>query len=105
MLYCSHLGSGFCTERCHHLAPGIPACAEGGERCVVPCGLVGDPPCFQLLIPSLCVCCSADADVRLPDRRMSICSHDHLLGFVRAPTLCRMAVRSTNRLMTTIGYY
>ena len=63
-------------------APGIPACSEGGKLCVVPCGHVGDPPFFQLLIPSLTVRCSADTDMSSPYGSVSIGVHRDLLDFL-----------------------
>jgi len=69
-------------------APGIPACSEGRELCVVPCGLVGDPPFFQLLIPPLPVCCSADTDMSSPYGGMSIGVHNYHLYSLSAAIFC-----------------
>jgi hypothetical protein len=82
-------------------APGIPACSEGGKPCVVTCGLVGGPPFFQLLIPSLTVCCSADTDMSSPYGGMSSGVHRDLL--LACCHLLWCAVRSTNRLIDNIG--
>src|SRR5882724_1914804 len=82
-------------------APGIPACSEGGKPCVVTCGLVGGPPFFQLLIPSLTVCCSADTDMSSPYGGMSSGVHRDLL--LACCNLLWCAVRSTNRLIDNIG--
>jgi hypothetical protein len=91
-----HVRSGFRTEWCYGFAPGIPAGAERGKPRLRSCSCVSRPPVSELLVPAFGVPGAADTDVRPPDGRMSMCSHNHLLGFVRA-------VRSTNRLMTNIG--
>src|SRR2546429_6697870 len=90
MLGRRHLRSGVRATGGDGFAPGIPACSEGGKLCVVTCGFVCCPLVPDLLIPALCISGAAETDVRSPDRRMSMCSHDHLLGFWRVPTWCRM---------------
>jgi hypothetical protein len=53
-------------------ALGVPACGQGGESRVVARGLVGSPPGFQLVIPTLHVSCAADTDMSSPYGGMSI---------------------------------
>jgi hypothetical protein len=65
-------------------APGIPACSMGGQLCIVPCGVVGDPPGVQLLVPTRGIAGAADTDRRAPDGGVSTGVHRDLLDGVRA---------------------
>jgi hypothetical protein len=65
-------------------APNIPACFEGCELCFLARSFMGSPPFFNLLVPALTVCCSADTDVGSPYGGVSIGVHDVLLYFLRA---------------------
>ena len=84
-----HFGSGLYAAGRYSFALGVPAVVERLKGGLLTCGFMSRPPLSELLIPALTARCSADTDVHPPDGRMSISSHDHLLGFLRAPTFCR----------------
>ena len=65
-------------------SPGIPVCSEASERRFLARVLVGDPPFFYVLIPSLRLSCTADTDRRSPYGGMSIGVHRDLLCFLKA---------------------
>jgi hypothetical protein len=81
---CHQIDRGVGMERTDGFAPGVPGRPKGGKLCVAPCGLVTSPPGFELLIPSLPVCCSADTNTRSPGGGVSIGVHRDLLRCVRA---------------------
>jgi hypothetical protein len=83
------LGQGYVNgcvsvEGTDGFATGIPVCSESGELGFLARGFVSSPPCFELLIPALPVCCSANPDVGSPYSGVSMGVHDALLCFVRA---------------------
>src|SRR5215211_846462 len=88
-------------EGTDRFSPGIPACSEGGERCVVTGGFVGCPPVPDLLVPALGICGAADTEVRSPYGGLSMGVHRDLL--LACCHLLWCAVCSTNRLIENIG--
>ena len=82
-------------------APGIPACDEGGQHCVVTCGFVGCLLVTDLLVPALGICGAADTDRCSPDGGLSMGVHRDLL--LECCRLLWCAVRSTNRLIENVG--
>jgi hypothetical protein len=83
-------------------SPGIPACSESCELCVVPYGHVGGPPFFQLLVPAPCIAGAADTNMGSPYGGMSIGVHRNLLDCSSA-AFFSCVVRSTNRLINNIA--
>jgi hypothetical protein len=69
---------------------GIPPSIERGTSRVVLCGVVRCPPGPELVVPALAVSGMADTEVSPPDGRMSMYAHDHLLGCLRIPTVCKV---------------
>jgi hypothetical protein len=64
-------------------APGIPVCSEARELRFLACGLVGGPPGFQLLVPTLGIAGATDADMRSPYGGMSMGVYYDLLDGLR----------------------
>jgi hypothetical protein len=74
-----HFGGCICAPGPDCFALGIPAAAEGCERCTPVRVSASDPPLPELLMPSRTLSGTFDANLGSPYGCLSMRWHDHLL--------------------------
>jgi hypothetical protein len=99
-----HVHRGISVLETESLTLSIPARCEGCETYFTARSFVISPPFLKLLVPSLRVPYSANADMHSPDGGVSLCWHRGLLRmYGESKVVSRGAVPSTNRLNQNIG--